>query len=175
MTDPGPVQCSGINLDSITLDTPLAQQCSSGVLSDADGRVQGLWLSYLGERTVNGHDNEYHLGLHIQAIMPMLEPLRQNRKPDLRILSVELVPVQMVQARHMSVTDEWVRRVEEANPNRHQLFMIRRVETDSLASQVLKDLDLLLAINGRVMTRIYEMDLQHQQKELDLVSVSRLC
>ncbi|KAH8554879.1 hypothetical protein BGW37DRAFT_517393 [Umbelopsis sp. PMI_123] len=32
----------GINMDSIALDTPLAQQCSSGLLADAEGKVQGL-------------------------------------------------------------------------------------------------------------------------------------
>ncbi|RKP05648.1 trypsin-like cysteine/serine peptidase domain-containing protein [Thamnocephalis sphaerospora] len=158
----------GINLDAITLDTPLAQQCSSGVLADSEGRVQGLWLSYLGERTTNGHDNEYHLGLQISAILPVLEPLRAQLRPRIRVLSVELVPVQMVQARHMGVTDEWVRRVEEANPSRHQLFMIRRVETDSPASQTLRDLDLVLAVNGKVVTRTYEMDIKGDDEELEL-------
>ncbi|KAI9599351.1 trypsin-like cysteine/serine peptidase domain-containing protein [Syncephalis fuscata] len=158
----------GINLDAITLDTPLAQQCSSGVLADHDGRVQGLWLSYLGERTVNGHDNEYHLGLHVNTIRPILEPLRLGQRPQLRVLSVELVPVQMVQARHMGVSDDWVRQVEVANPQRHQLFMIRRVETASVASQWLKDLDLILAINGKVLTRMVELDAHVELESLSL-------
>ncbi|RKO89367.1 PDZ-like domain-containing protein, partial [Blyttiomyces helicus] len=51
-----------VNFDAITLDTPLAQQCSSGVLADAEGKVQGLWMSFLGERTTSGNDNEYHMG-----------------------------------------------------------------------------------------------------------------
>ncbi|RKP25690.1 trypsin-like cysteine/serine peptidase domain-containing protein [Syncephalis pseudoplumigaleata] len=158
----------GINLDAITLDTPLAQQCSSGVLADHEGRVQGLWLSYLGERTVNGHDNEYHLGLHIHTIRPILEPLRLGARPQLRLLSVELVPVQMVQARHMGVSDDWVRQVEAANPQRHQLFMIRRVETASVASEWLRDLDLILAVNGNVLTRMIELEAHVTHESLSL-------
>jgi hypothetical protein len=69
----------------------------------------------------------------------------------------------------MGLSDEWIRKVEIANPNRHQLFMIRRVETDSLASKTLRDLDLILAVNGRVVTRTYELDVKDGAKELELV------
>ncbi|KAG9288365.1 hypothetical protein G9A89_021396 [Geosiphon pyriformis] len=157
-----------INLDAITIDTPLAQQCSSGVLADSNGDVQALWLSYLGERNMSGHDNEYHLGLHIHTIFPVLEALQKGETPNLRFLNIELMPVQIAQARHMGLTDEWVRKVEDANPNRHQLFLIRRTETGSESANVLKELDLILAVNGNTITRMYEMDVQYFNKELEI-------
>ncbi|KAG0333575.1 hypothetical protein BG004_000771 [Podila humilis] len=159
----------GINLDAITLDTPLAQQCSSGVLADSEGRVQGLWLSYLGERNASGRDNEYHLGLHISTIMPILQPMQQGLYPKLRNLNIEVMPVQMAQARHMGLTDEWVKKVEEANPSRHHIFMVRRTETGSVSSSILQELDLILSINGQVITRMYEMDVQYDALELEMV------
>ncbi|KAG0260597.1 hypothetical protein DFQ27_003445 [Actinomortierella ambigua] len=159
----------GINLDAITLDTPLAQQCSSGVLADAEGCVQGLWLSYLGERNQSNRDNEYHLGLHISTILPILEPMRMGQTPELRSLNIEVMPVQMSQARQMGLTDEWVRKVEEANPSRHQLFMIRRTETGSVSASILQELDLILSIDGQVITRMYELDVQYKALELDIV------
>ncbi|KAF9935203.1 hypothetical protein FBU30_006288 [Linnemannia zychae] len=159
----------GINLDAITLDTPLAQQCSSGVLADNEGRVQGLWLSYLGERNNSGRDNEYYLGLHISTIMPVLQPMQQGLYPKLRNLNIEVMPVQMAQARHMGLTDEWVRKVEEANPSRHHIFMVRRTETGSVSASILQELDLILSINGKVITRMYELDVQYDATELDIV------
>ncbi|KAF9953667.1 hypothetical protein BGZ72_005245 [Mortierella alpina] len=159
----------GINLDAITLDTPLAQQCSSGVLADSEGRVQGLWLSYLGERNNSGRDNEYHLGLHISTILPILQPLQEGLYPNLRSLNVEVMPVQMAQARHMGLTDAWVKKVEEANPSRHHIFMVRRTETGSVSASILQELDLILSINGKVITRMYELDIQYEASELEMV------
>ncbi|KAF9964338.1 hypothetical protein BGZ70_006599 [Mortierella alpina] len=162
-------QVSGINLDAITLDTPLAQQCSSGVLADSEGRVQGLWLSYLGERNNSGRDNEYHLGLHISTILPILQPMQQGLYPKLRSLNVEVMPVQMAQARHMGLSDAWVKKVEEAHPSRHHIFMIRRTETGSVSASILQELDLILSINGKVITRMYELDIQYEASELEMV------
>ncbi|KAG0297598.1 hypothetical protein BGZ96_005701 [Linnemannia gamsii] len=159
----------GINLDAITLDTPLAQQCSSGVLADSEGRVQGLWLSYLGERNNSGRDNEYYLGLHISTIMPVLQPMQEGLYPKLRNLNIEVMPVQMAQARHMGLTDTWVKKVEEANPSRHHIFMVRRTETGSVSASILQELDLILSINGKVVTRMYELDVQYDATDLDIV------
>ncbi|KAI7865276.1 trypsin-like cysteine/serine peptidase domain-containing protein [Spinellus fusiger] len=157
-----------INLDAITLDTPLAVQCSSGLLADSNGLVQGLWMSFLGERNVNGHDNEYHLGIHISTVRHVLHRLQQDIPVHLRSINAELMTVQMAQAGAMGLSSEWVRKIEEANPAKHQLFMIRRTEAGSESAQVLKELDLILAVNGRVVTRMYEMDVQYEAEELSL-------
>ncbi|KAJ3037075.1 hypothetical protein HDV00_002079 [Rhizophlyctis rosea] len=148
-----------VNFDAVTLDTPLAQQCSSGVLADAGGRVQGLWLSFLGERTNAGHDNEYHLGIQISIVSAIANAVREDRIPVLKGLPVEVMPVQISQARHMGLTDDWVKRVEEANPQRRQLFLIRRIESGCATSTVLKDLDLILSVNGTTITRTSELEI----------------
>ncbi|KAJ8653489.1 hypothetical protein O0I10_010817 [Lichtheimia ornata] len=158
----------GINQDGITLDTPLALECSSGLLASSEGQVQGLWLSYLGERNMNGHDNEYHLGLHISTIMPVLSRLQRDEPVNLRTLNIELTPVQMAQAGSMGLSDEWIRKVQDANQAKHQVFMIRRTEAESESTKVLKELDLILAVNGKVITRMYEMDVQYEAEELEM-------
>lgn len=156
-------------MDAITLDTPLALQCSSGLLADADGLVQGLWMNFLGERNMNGHDNEYHLGIHISTIRSVLERLYKGEEHvALRSINAELMPVQMAQAAAMGLSDEWVSKVEQANPSKHQLFMIRRTEAASESSKVLKELDLILSVNGKVITRMYEMDVQYEAEEIEM-------
>ncbi|KAG2187509.1 hypothetical protein INT44_005198 [Umbelopsis vinacea] len=158
----------GINMDSITLDTPLAQQCSSGLLADAEGKVQGLWLSYLGERNMNGHDSEYHLGLDIRSIVPCLRPLQQGVKPKLRSLNIELMPVQIAQAVSMGLSNEWISKVEKSNNTKHQLFLVRRMEAGSASAQVLKELDLVLAINDETITRMSQLDVQYNLEVLKM-------
>ncbi|KAI7906451.1 trypsin-like cysteine/serine peptidase domain-containing protein [Cokeromyces recurvatus] len=158
-----------VNFDAITLDTPLALQCSAGLLADADGLVQGLWLNFLGERNMNGHDNEYHLGIHISAVRSVLECLKKGEKNViLRSINAELIPVQMAQAAAMGLSDKWINKVEEANSSKHQLFMVKRTEASCESSKVLKELDLILSVNGKVITRMYEMDMQYEAEEMEM-------
>ncbi|KAH0605933.1 uncharacterized protein H6S33_004390 [Morchella sextelata] len=158
-----------INVDAITVDTSLSGQCGSGVLADEDGTVQALWLTYLGERTHSNKDVEYHLGLATPSLLPVIRQLQAGVIPKLRMLNVELHLVQMSQVRIMGVSDEWIRKVEEDNPERHQLFMVRKVECGY--SQTLEEGDVILTINGKVMTRITELDVMYDHDFLDMVVV----
>ncbi|KAF9306586.1 hypothetical protein BGZ74_004949 [Mortierella antarctica] len=101
----------------------LCSRLPSGVLADSEGRVQALWLSYLGHHgKCSGSDTEYHLSLAISTILPVLRPLQQGLYPQLRSLNIELTPVLMSKARDMGLSDAWVKRVEAANPARHQVY-----------------------------------------------------
>jgi hypothetical protein len=100
-----------INLDAITVDTSLAGQCSSGVLASQDGKVEALWLSYLGERSQSSRkDIEYHLGLASPTLLSVIRQVQAGEAPKLRILSVEFQAVQMSQARIMGVAESKSRR-----------------------------------------------------------------
>ncbi|KAJ3250964.1 hypothetical protein HDU77_006237 [Chytriomyces hyalinus] len=167
-----------INFDAITLDTPLAQQCSSGILADGQGRIQGLWLSFLGERNTNNADMEYHMGAKFRIVTPILAKLQERaaqmntNSPSIDIppivirgLTVEFTPIQMAQARHMGVSDDWMRKVESANPHRRQLFMVRRVEAGGETSKFLKELDLVLSVDGKCVTRIEEVDVGKEWRD----------
>ncbi|KAJ1978381.1 hypothetical protein H4R35_001935 [Dimargaris xerosporica] len=170
-----------INFEAIYLDTPVAQQCSSGVLADAQGRVQGLWLSFMGERNDDGDDREYYIGLGIQAVMPVVEPMLRGELPQLRLLDVELGPLLISQARQMGLSDDWIRRIEGANPYRRQLLMVRRTETGMQSAELLKDLDVVLAVGtrdaadlaapvaeSRIVTSVHDLASQFTQPELTL-------
>lgn len=186
-----------VNFDGITVDTPLAQHCSSGVLADDDGAVQALWLSFLGETNHNGefiflffvsfklrsiltstnknpgHDVEYHMGIKIEVVLEVLVKLQGKKSPMLRGLLAEYTPVQIWQARTgMGLSDEWVAKVEKANPSRPQVFMVRRVEGLSSTAEMLKEGDIVLSVNGKVVSQIRDVDVRVQEawgKTLELV------
>ncbi|KAF8253914.1 trypsin-like serine protease [Wilcoxina mikolae CBS 423.85] len=158
-----------INIDAITVDTSLSGQCGSGVLADEDGTVRALWLTYLGDRAHGGKDVEYHLGLATSSVLPIVRQVQQGIIPKLRYLNVELHLVHMSQVRIMGASEEWIRKVEEDNPERHQLFMVRKVECGQ--SQVLQEGDMILSVNGKVMTRITELDVMYDKKELDMIII----
>jgi pro-apoptotic serine protease NMA111 len=194
-----------VNIDAITVDTNLSAQCGSGVLVAPDGTVQALWLTYLGERSSSTHrDEEYHLGLATPTLLPVVRQLQQGVVPKLRMLSVELKAIQMVQARLMGVSEEWIKKVSLANTSHHQLFMVTKrafereqpshngqtsesgtsaVDTNGnsngngngngsgSSTATLLESDIILMLNGRLITRISELDVMYSHDFLDAVIV----
>ena len=160
-----------INIDAITVDTYLSSQCGTGVLADEKGVVRALWLTFLGEHG-NGKEVEYHLGLATPSILPIIRSIQNGVVPKLRMLAVELNLVHMSQVRIMGISDAWIRKVEEENRERHQLFMVRKVECGHPA--VLEEGDVILSINGKVLTRISELDVMYDRDWLDM-AILRNC
>lgn len=164
-----------INLDAITVDTGLSGQCGNGVLVAEDGTVQALWLSYLGERSPHSSkDVEYHLGLATPTLLPVLDQIQNNIVPKLRILNVETNTVQMSQVRIMGVSEDWIAKVAAANPSRHQLFMVRKIDCappTGYDSQSLQEGDIILTLNGKLITRVSELDIMYDHEYLDALVV----
>jgi pro-apoptotic serine protease NMA111 len=161
-----------VNLDAITVDTSLSGQCGSGVLVAEDGTVQALWLTYLGERTGHsGKDVEYHLGFATPALLPVIEEVRSGNLPDLRILNLETQTVQMSQCRIMGVQDAWLERVEREDPERHQLFMVRKVDAGNEGG--FEEGDVILTLNDKLITRVSDMDLMYNNTSLKALVVRK--
>ncbi|KAF2173767.1 hypothetical protein M409DRAFT_16040 [Zasmidium cellare ATCC 36951] len=160
------------NLDAITVDTSLSGQCGSGALISEDGTVQALWLTYLGERTGHsGKDIEYHLGFATPALLPVIEEVKSGRKPNLRILNLETQTVHMAQCRIMGVSEEWIERVEREDPERHQLFMVRKIDAGNVNG--LQEGDIILTLNDRLITRVSHMDVMYSNEVLKAVIVRK--
>lgn len=163
-----------INVDAITVDTNLAAQCGSGVLVGSDGKVQALWLTYLGEHSsCLGRDEEYHLGLATPTLLPVISQIQQGIVPKLRMLSVEFRAIHMAQARVMGVSEEWIKKVAEVNKSHHQLFMVskRTFERNPVQGSVLLEGDILLTLNGKIITKVSELDVMYSHEKLDAVIV----
>jgi S1-C subfamily serine protease len=162
-----------VNVDAITIDSNLGSSCNSGVLVAQDGTVQALWLSYLGERSAcSQRDEEYYLGLGAPTVLPVISAIQKGEKPSLRILSVEFRSIQMAQARVMGVSDEWIKKVTEANRSHHQLFMVsKRTFERSKHPVSLLEGDIILTLNGKVCTTISDFDIMYSHELLDAVIV----
>lgn len=162
-----------VNVDAITVDTSLSSQCGSGVLVAPDGAVQALWLTYLGERSPTTHrDEEYHLGLAAPTLLPVVTQIQNGIVPKLRMLSVEFRSIAMSQARLMGVSEGWIEQVSKVNTSHHQVFMVtkRTFERDETDEALLEG-DILLTLNGKLITRISELDVMYDNEVLDAVVV----
>lgn len=165
-----------INFDAVTVDTGLSGQCTNGVLLGEDGVVQALWLNYLGERNPSTHkDVEYHLGFATPSLFPVTLKIQQGVTPKLNILSMETYVIQMSQARIMGVSEEWIQKVAQANPSRHQLFMVRKVDSPPVNQtsgvESLQEADIILTLDGQLITRVTELDMMYEKEYLDALIV----
>jgi len=92
--------------------------------------------------------------------------------PRLRMLSVEFNAIQMSQARIMGVSEEWIKRVALDNSAHHQLFMVRkRTFERGDESGALFEGDVVLSLNGKIITRVSELDVMYNHEVLDAVIV----
>lgn len=155
-----------INSETIKVDTGLADDCGSGVLMNDDGVVQALWLTSLH---YNGDRDIYrYYGLATSTILPVISRVRKGEVPKLRFLSVEFEAITMSQARDMKVSEEWISRVEVANPSCHQLFKVKKrtIQSDDNSKTLLEG-DIILALNGRIITRLSELDITDDAEVMD--------
>src|SRR6185436_8057373 len=103
---------------------------------------------------------------------PVISQIQQGIVPKLRILSVEFRSIQMSQARLMGVSEEWIHSVSLANTSHHQLFMVtkrtfERNEPEDIATRSLLEGDILLTLNGKIITKISELDIMYNNEVLD--------
>ena len=88
---------------------------------------------------------------------------------------MESYVVQMSQVRIMGVSDEWIQKVAQANPARHQLFMVRKIDCAPVSSpagvESLQEGDIILTLNDKLITRVSEFDIMYDHESLDALIV----
>ncbi|KAK0654789.1 Pro-apoptotic serine protease NMA111 [Cercophora newfieldiana] len=151
-----------MNVDSIGLDTRLGGDCDSGVVMSMDGKVVALWLA-----CKNGNITARY-GLASHALTTVLDRVRNGDvSPRMRIPPAELATVTTTDARAMGLSEEWINRVGAADSSsRHQLLMVKRLLGKH---SKLKERDVLLTLNGQLVTKAADIDAMYWDETVDLV------
>jgi len=141
------------NLETVQLVTGPTDY--DGVLTDAAGSVIGMWSSFAWE---SGRElQQENRGVAIGVVQDMLR--RVQAKESVFSLEAELAPQPLASARRLGLSDDWLRKLELASPNQRQVLSIVRLVGGSPAVGRLKQGDILLAINGKVVTKFREVEL----------------
>jgi S1-C subfamily serine protease len=83
------------------------------------------------------------------------------------------VPQPLASARRLGLSDDWLRKLEIASPNQRQVLSIQRLVGGSPAVGRLKQGDMVLAIDEKVVTRFREVELAAADKSEVNVTVWR--
>lgn len=161
------VQFRDANISVATLINPPDEVM--GVLADKAGRVRGLWASFA---TDNGRELvQQTRGIPAELVAETLRIVRDHE--PLYSLEAELLPQSLASARSLGLSSEWMQKIQQANPASRQVLAVTRLVGGSDAARVLQSGDLLLAIDGKVMTRFRDVELAARSKTQVQVTVWR--
>ncbi len=140
------------NIEGASLTTSVGTD--DGVIVDKKGEVLGMWSSFAYE---NGREmQQLSRGIAIDVVADMIDRLRANK--PLHSLDAEFATAPLASASRLGLPAAWLQRIEAASPTERQVLTVTRMVGGSDAFRQLRQGDLLLAIDGAVVTQFREVE-----------------
>lgn len=146
------------NVEGVWLED--ADRLVGGLLTDKKGRARGLWASFYDPASEERH----FYGLPSSFVVPVLDALRAGERPVYRALGADLATTSLVDAADLGVSSQRI-----ADQIRHDgrkdvdFLSVTRTHGGTPAFDVLRDADILLAIDGEPVSRMAEIDALSQE------------
>jgi S1-C subfamily serine protease len=155
------------NLEAVQLVNPPADY--DGVLLDKSSHVIGLWSSF-------AYENERDLiqenrGVPLDVVVDMIAHVRDGR--PLRSLEAEFEMQPLASARDFGLPPEWADKLTQHSVSSRNVLTVVRTVAGSPAATLLQQGDLMLAIDGEVVTRFREVERAVGDKQAVQVTVWR--
>lgn len=149
------------NLEAISLVT--APEVD-GVLADRKGRVQALWSSFSFEN--GGGAGQLNSGVPAELVKEFVDIVRSGR--DIYSLEAEFNYSPLFAARKRGMGEEWLKKLEQHNSDKRSVLSIARLVGGSPAANVLRNGDMLLAVDGKVVTSFRELERAVQKPSVEV-------
>jgi S1-C subfamily serine protease len=125
-----------------------------GVLLDEAGRVAAMWSSFAFD---SGSDaGQLSFGIGSELVSQFVDVVRNGR--TIYSLEAEFDYTPLFAARKLGVDESWLEKLERHNPRGRRALEISRVVAGTPAADVLKNGDILLAIDGEEVTSYRELE-----------------
>lgn len=169
-TETTPPRWRATNVEAYKVgDGTLASQ--GGLFADDSGRVKAIWMSF----SIDNERREQSSilgGLPTRLVLPIVNKIKAEQTPVVRGLDAEFWTMQISNARLLGVSDAWIEKVKmktKAKSQPHILYVLGITDVSTLSGQLLKPADILLSINGEVITSISDLGRFTECEELKLV------
>jgi len=133
-----------------------------GVLVDRRGRVAALWSSFAFQS--GGETAQFNRGIGSDLIMEFVDIVRYQR--PFYSLEAEFVYAPLFAARNMGVDEEWLAELEKNNPFYRRALSVTRLVAGTPAATKLRNGDMVLAIDGDVVTSYRDLEKTVQKPEV---------
>jgi len=151
---PDPPQFRDANLSVV--DIAEAVPSVGGALVDKKGRVLATWASFATQ--IDGDRSSFFRGLPVATARAVVDPVVAGETPAWRGLGIEMRLISIVEAREQGLSDAQARALEAKDPEQRQVLVVARMTADTPGAELLESGDLILAVDGRSVTRFSEVE-----------------
>lgn len=145
----------GIDLVNAPMDV-------DGVLVDKRGKVLATWSSFAIQ--TGGDSAQTNRGIGADLVMEFVDTVRERR--PFYSLEAEFVYAPLFAARNMGVDEEWIVKLEQNNPVKRRALSITRIVAGTAAAEHLRNGDMVLAVDGNVVTSFRALERAVQKPEV---------
>jgi hypothetical protein len=135
-----------------------------GVLVDKRGRVAATWSSFMVQS--GGESTQFNRGISAELVEEFVSTVRESR--PFYSLEAEFVYAPLFAARNMGVDEDWLNKLEANNPVKRRVLSITRVVAGTPSAAVLRNGDLVLAVDGNVVTSYRSLEKAVQKQEVEV-------
>ncbi|MFT5583258.1 MAG: S1-C subfamily serine protease [Cognaticolwellia sp.] len=150
-----------------TVDITDAISTVGGVLCDKKGRVITTWSSFTSASS--GDAGSYMTGIPVSEVQRTLDALRSGQAP--RGLGAQLTTISVSDATERGLPAGMATDLAALDPERRQVLYVARVVAGTPAALVLESGDLLVAVDGELVTRFAPVEEAVQRAQVQITVV----
>jgi len=154
------------NLEGIALVN--APNDIDGVIVDKRGAVVAKWVSFAYRS--GGEAGQINRGVSAELVSEFVDIVRSG--DPVYSLEVELGYTPLFAARKLGLDEEWLDKLESHNPSGRRALSVARLVAGAPAADLLKNGDMILAVDGKLVTTFRELE-RAVQKEQVMLTVWR--
>lgn len=133
-----------------------------GVLIDKRGRVSALWSSFAIQS--GGESTQFTRGVGSDLVTEFVDIVRDGL--PYYSLEAEFLYKPLFAARNMGMDEEWLTRLEKNNPFYRRALSVTRLVAGAPAATKLRNGDMILAVDGNVVTSFRAIEKAVQKPEV---------
>lgn len=168
---PNPPRYQEHNLEMIALQDVVSTE--GGVVCSPDGDVEAFWASFSYQQQRGGQkvESQFSRGIPIDIIMESAAPLMEGKSPELWDLGVDFEHISLAKGRELGLEQSLAEILERDAPDRRTILSVSRRWGGTEAAKVLKNGDILVAVDGKIVTSFREVEKCTQKPEVELTIV----
>jgi len=150
------------NMEAIALVNPPTD--FDGVLTNKRGEVVAKWASFAYQ--TGGESGQFNRGIASELVEEFVEVVRSGE--PVYSLEMELGYTPLFAARKLGLDEDWLQKLEKHNPGKRRALSVKRLVAGAPAWDVLKNGDMILAVDEKVVTTFRELERAVQKPSVDL-------
>lgn len=150
------------NLEGISLVN--APGDIDGVIVNKRGAVVAKWVSFAYQS--GGDAGQINRGVSSELVSEFVDVVRSGR--PVYSLEVELGYTPLFAARKLGLDEEWLDKLESHNPSGRRALSVSRLVAGAPAARLLRNGDMILAVDGKLVTTFRELERAVQKDKVAL-------